>query len=177
MHRKGLAALIITLVVGWFGSCPALANKSSFVDFGEGATHYTSVRFQQGRVQLDEDFNESFELTISARVDAALLDSVIFPDFPDIRLGCLIHTGEREDTTFRFFTADPHFRAAVSIPDTFPIEIIIPSPNDDKKATTLYTSTFTAVPLPGSLVLLGSGLLGLVGLKEKLTMGKQKNSG
>jgi hypothetical protein len=165
-----LTALILGLALSCFGTSPALANKVSIVDFGfEGATYYTSVRFQQGRVQLDEDTNESFELDISARVDTSLLDYVRFPDFPDIPLGCLIHTGEREDTIFRFFTTDPHFRAAVSNPDGFSIEIVIP-PNDDSKATTLYTSTFTVVPLPGSLALLGSSLLGLVGLKKKLKM-------
>jgi hypothetical protein len=164
MNRKRLTALIFALALNWFGSSPALANKVSIVDF-DGATYYTSVRFQQGRVQLDEDFYESFELNISARVDTSLLNYIHFPDFPDIPLGCLAHTGEREDTIFRFFTTDPHFRAAVSNPDGFPIEIIIP-PNDGK-GTTLYTSTFTAVPLPGGLSLLGAGLIGVWGMRQK----------
>jgi hypothetical protein len=164
MNRTGLAALALTLAVGWFGSSPAQANKSSFVDF-KGATYYTVVRFQQGRVQLDEDFNESFTLEISAMVDEALIDYVQFPDFPDIPLGILNHSGEQESTIFRFFTDDPHFRVAVSNPEGFPIEIIIP-PHDDDKATILYFSTFTAVPMPGTLALLGSGLVGLLGLRK-----------
>lgn len=162
MNRAGLAALVLILAVGWFGTSPALATKSSFVDFGpSGATYYTSVRFQQGRVQLDEDFNEEpCVLEISAAVDPSLRDYVRFPDFPNIPLGFLIHTGERENTIFRFI-ADRCFLKAVSNPEGFPIEIIIPT-NDERKATTLFTSTFTVVPLPNAAILLGPALLGLV---------------
>jgi hypothetical protein len=162
MSRTGLAALVLILAVGWLGSSAALASKSSFVDFGpSGATYYTSVRFQQGRVQLDEDFNESAcILEISAAVDPSLQDYVQFPAFPNIPLGFLSNTGERENTIFRFM-ADRCFLEAVSNPEGFPIEIIIP-PNTEHKPTTLFTSTFTVVPLPNAVVLLGPALLGLV---------------
>ncbi len=59
MKEIGLIGLTLFVLYGLFNSAPVLAAKSDFQTFDPAVAHYTGVIVQQGRVQLDADFNKT----------------------------------------------------------------------------------------------------------------------
>ena len=142
------------IVAALLGGPPALASKSDFQTFPPGP-HYVGVVLQQGAVQLDEDWNETVELEIFAR-DLGLADEVYGKEITDdpckwIFLGYLHNSGDWEEN---IFTLPRDLYPAVQSG----LRILVEINADALHPTYLEHSKLSAVPVPGTLLLMGTGL-------------------
>jgi hypothetical protein len=143
----------------WFYSTsgPALAAKSDLVTFDPLEAHYTAVILQQGRVQLDQDFNEDVQLEIKAR-DLGLADE-IFAKLTDdpcqwLFLGKLNNSGLWEKNIF-------HLPLELYPAVQGGLRLLIDINADSATPTYLEYSKLSVAPVPGTLLLLATGLVGL----------------
>jgi hypothetical protein len=158
MKKIGLFVLTLLVLCSLLNSAPVLAAKSDFQTFDPLEAHYTGVILQQGRVQLDEDFNEEVELELYA-LDLGLADEVYAKKITDdpckwVFLGHLINSGEWGKNIFHL---DRELYPAVQEG----LRLLIDINADSLTPTYLEYSKLAVVPAPGTFLLLATGLLGL----------------
>jgi hypothetical protein len=156
MKKLGWFRLTLLMVLLVFTSAPVLAAKFDFQTFDSTVAHFTGVIVQQGRVQLDEDFNESVELEISAK-DLGLADEIFAQKITAdpckwIFLGTLNNSGEWEKNIF-------HLPRELYPAVQAGLRLLIDVKADDATPTYLGYSKLAVVPAPGTLLLLATGLL------------------
>ena len=161
MKKIGFFVFFLILPAAFLAGAQALAAKFDFQTFPPGP-HFTGIVMQQGAVQLDEDFNETVTLEIFA-IDLGLADEVYAKQITEdpyiwIFLGHLRNSGEWESN---LFLLDRELYPAVQSG----LRVLVDINADESNPTYLAFSQVSAVPVPASLFLLGSGLLGLIGLR------------
>jgi hypothetical protein len=158
MKKIGWFSLMLMVFSGLLVATPVQAAKFDIKFFDPLEAHYTGVILQQGRVQLDDDFHEDVGLEISAR-DLGLADEIYAQKIghdpcPWVFLGTLKNSGEWEKNLFHL---DRELYPAVQEG----LGLFIDIHADQATPTYLDYSKIAVVPIPGSLLLLATGLVGL----------------
>lgn len=155
MRKIGLGGLTFLVLAGLLAGAPAQAAKFDVQFFDPAAPRYTEVIIQQGRVQLDEDYDEEVILEIFAKdlgqADLVLARKVAPENALWVLLGSLNDSGEWEKNMF-------HLGRELYPAVAEGLRLLILIKGDEATPTYLAYSRVSVVPNPGTLLLLSSGL-------------------